>query len=66
MRNPKCPGCPGHRHPRQYLCRDCWDQLPGDTRNRLNRRDANAFLRLRQLHAALADRTPLAIIRVSR
>ncbi|MGW2379282.1 hypothetical protein [Streptomyces sp. NPDC001658] len=62
----KCPGCSGRRHRGHYLCLSCWRSLPADTRGRLARRDSRAFLRLRQLHAALADRTPLAIIRVSR
>jgi hypothetical protein len=66
MRTPTCPSCKGQRHPRHLLCRSCWDQLPGDTRQRLTRRDDTARLRLRQLRAALTDRTPLAIIRVSR
>ena len=62
----KCPACPGRRHPRQYLCNACWRSLPCTTRGRLARRDARAFQRLRELHRALAAKTPLAIIRVSR
>jgi hypothetical protein len=62
----KCPGCSGTRAPRQYLCRACWRTLPTTTRSRLMRRDPHAMIRLRQLHDALAARTPLAVIRVSR
>lgn len=68
MHEPDCPTrtCPRRRDRRHYLCNACWRALPADTRGRLSRRDARAFLRLRQLHAALADGTPLGIIRVSR
>jgi hypothetical protein len=66
MNAPKCPGCTGHRDHGKYLCNPCWRALPASTRARLTRRDARAFLRLRQLHAALAANTPLKIIRVSR
>jgi hypothetical protein len=62
----KCPGCPGQRNRRQYLCSSCWRTLPAATRGRLARQDARAFLRLRELHAALAARTPLQNIQVSR
>ncbi|MBP5922149.1 MULTISPECIES: hypothetical protein [Streptomyces] len=65
MNTTKCPGCPGRRNHGQYLCRACWRALPASTRGRLGRRDARAFLRLRQLHQALAAKTPIAIIRVS-
>lgn len=61
-----CPGCPGRREQRQYLCPACWRSLPNDTRGRLARRDTRARLRLRQLHVALADNVPLGVIRVSR
>jgi len=61
----KCPGCPtGRRHPRQYLCLNCWRALPAATRGRLARRDARAMFRLRQLQAELKAGTPLAVIRV--
>lgn len=67
MRELKCPGCPdGRRSVKQYLCLSCWRALPNVTRGRLARRDARAMLRLRQLHTALAERTPLGVIRVSR
>jgi len=66
MRELKCPGCPGFRSPRQYLCSACWRALPNATRGRLARRDSHAMLRLRQLHNALAASTPLGVIRVSR
>lgn len=68
MRELACPGpgCGNHRHPRQYLCSACWRALPNETRGRLSRRDPRALLRLRQLRAALAERTPLGVIRVSR
>lgn len=62
----RCPGCPGRREPRHYLCPTCWRALPNETRGRLGRRDGRALQRLRQLHSALADRTPLGVIRVSR
>lgn len=65
-RTVKCPGCPGRRNHGQYLCRACWRALPATTRGRLALRDARAFLRLRELHRALAANTPVAIIRVSR
>ncbi|MEV1063414.1 hypothetical protein [Streptomyces sp. NPDC050263] len=66
MRELNCPGCPGRRTPRQYLCSACWRTLPAVTRGRLARRDQHAGLRLRELHTALAARTPLGVIRVSR
>jgi len=68
MRELKCPGpgCTAYRSPRQYLCLACWRALPASTRGRLARRDPRAWLRLRELHVALAARTPLGIIRVSR
>lgn len=62
----RCPGCPGRRAYHQYLCNPCWSALPAITRGLLALRDSRAHLRLRQLHTALADNTPLAIIRVSR
>ncbi|MFJ7049015.1 hypothetical protein ACIQVC_37255 [Streptomyces sp. NPDC101112] len=61
----KCPGCLGRRRRADYLCNTCWRTLPASTRGRLARHDARAFQRLRELHSALAARTPLAIIRVS-
>lgn len=61
----KCPGCPGRRNRGQHLCNNCWRSLPASTRSRLTRRDARAFARVRELHAALAARTPLQVIRVS-
>ncbi|QJT06872.1 hypothetical protein G9272_16835 [Streptomyces asoensis] len=66
MRELNCPGCPGRRSPRQYLCRTCWFALPQATRVRLTLRDGRALLRLRQLHQELAARTPLGVIRVGR
>lgn len=65
-RTVKCPGCPGRRNPRQYLCSSCWRALPDTTRGRLSRRDARAFLRVRELHTALAASIPLPDIEVSR
>ncbi|WP_425244829.1 hypothetical protein [Streptomyces sp. NEAU-NA10] len=66
MREVKCPGCPGRRAVKQYLCPDCWRALPNATRGRLALRDPRALFRLRQLHQALEAGTPLGIIRVSR
>lgn len=62
----KCPGCPGRREHGHYLCNTCWRTLPASTRGRLTLRDRRAFLRLRQLHAELAAKTPLPLIRVGR
>lgn len=61
-----CPCCPNVRQTGHYMCRNCWSALPADTRSRLNRRDDRAFARLRELHAAIATRTPLRAITVSR
>lgn len=63
---PRCPACPGRRNHGHYLCSGCWRALPAITRGRLALRDGRAFLRLRQLHAALADNTPVQLIRVGR
>lgn len=65
-RTVKCPGCPGQRNRSHYLCNSCWRALPASTRGRLSLHDARAFQRLRELHMALADNTPIAIVRVSR
>ncbi|MFM9566143.1 hypothetical protein [Streptomyces turgidiscabies] len=59
-----CPACPRHRGAGQYLCRTCWGLLTPATR-RLNTRDAHAFARLRELHAALDAGRPLPDIEVS-
>ena len=61
-----CPGC--HTRTRaagQYLCRICWLVLPAAARRLLNRRDSKAFARLRELHAQLDRRVPLAEIRIT-
>lgn len=59
-----CPACTGTRAPGQYLCRDCWFQLPTATRTQLNRRDTSATGRLRQLLDQIHAGTPLPDIRI--
>ncbi|WP_329291911.1 hypothetical protein [Streptomyces pseudovenezuelae] len=66
MKELNCPTCPGRRAPRQLLCPTCWHTLPGATRNRLTIRDPRTPMRRQQLRAALADKTPLPLVRVSR
>lgn len=60
-----CLACPRPRSAGQYLCRACWDRIPGATRRRLNQRDSRAFARLRELHAQLVSHVPLADIEVT-
>lgn len=62
-----CPGpCDeGVRSSGKYLCLSCWSDLPMPARRALSRRDAQAFARLRELHAQLQAATPLGEIAVS-
>lgn len=60
-----CPAdCGRTRAPRQYLCRDCWFQLPRETRRALNASDGKAMARLRSLLDQIHAGTPLAQIRI--
>jgi hypothetical protein len=61
----RCPSCPNTRRAGQYACPSCWGRLSVTTRRRLSIRDSRAFARLRQLHGAIAARTPLPLIEVS-
>ena len=62
----RCPGCPsGIKGPGKYLCLGCWNSLPMAGRRLLNRRDAHAFARLRQLHTQLDAGVPLAAIHIT-
>ncbi|WP_405759510.1 hypothetical protein OG234_13495 [Streptomyces sp. NBC_01420] len=60
-----CLACPAPRAAGTYLCPTCWSRLPDPTRRKLNRRDHNAFARLRELTAAIQAGTPLHQITVS-
>ncbi len=61
-----CPSCNAARKGRgQYLCRDCWAQLPAPARRALSRRDAQAWARLRQLHTHLDSGRPLAHLEIT-
>jgi hypothetical protein len=61
----RCPSCPNTRRTGQYMCPSCWGRLTAIARQRLSIRDGRAFARLRQLHGAIAARTPLHQIEVS-
>lgn len=61
----RCPSCPNTRRPGHYTCSSCWGRLSVTARRRLSLRDGRAFARLRQLHGAIAARTPLPLIEVS-
>jgi hypothetical protein len=60
-----CPCCGANRAAGQYLCRRCWFRLPYAARLTLQRRDDQAMARLQELHTQLADRVPLAEIRIT-
>ncbi|MFD7509522.1 hypothetical protein ACFV5N_09290 [Streptomyces sp. NPDC059853] len=61
-----CPSCnTAPRRRGQYLCRGCWAQLPAPARRALSRRDAQAWARLRQLHAHLDSGRPLAHLEIT-
>lgn len=61
-----CPACrTSPRRPGQYLCPDCWGQLPARAQRSLNRRDRLALPRLRELHDQLAEGIPLTEIDVA-
>lgn len=66
MTEANCPACQRRRDRRHHLCPACWRSLPASTRGRLARRDHRTTLRQYQLRAALADKTPVQLIRVSR
>jgi hypothetical protein len=48
-----------------YLCGNCWSLLSNPARRALNRRDTQAFARLRELHQQLDAGVPLAQIQVT-
>jgi len=60
----KCLACKQPRHPRQYLCWPCWNQIPKSHRYALLKKDANAGVRLIELTHQLGDGVPLAEIEV--
>ena len=60
-----CLNCHASRAAGQYLCRNCWHKIPGTTRQNLNRRDAKAMHRLRELHNQLTAGVPLSDITVT-
>ncbi|MFD5697487.1 hypothetical protein [Streptomyces lasiicapitis] len=61
-----CPNplCHSPRLPGQYLCLNCWRQLPAPARDALSRRGRRAMARVRELHAQLEARVPLSEIKV--
>jgi tRNA(Ile2) C34 agmatinyltransferase TiaS len=62
----RCPGCPtGMKAQGKYLCLGCWNTLTMTARRALNRRDSQAFARLRELHRQLDTSVPLAEIRIT-
>jgi hypothetical protein len=48
-----------------YLCRACWGQVPAAARRVLNRRDALAVTRLRELHAHIDAHRPLSDLEIT-
>lgn len=60
-----CRACRKPKPSRLYLCGNCWDQLPPDTRRALNRKDGQALARLRQLHAHINSGLPLADLEIT-
>lgn len=54
-----CLSCTANRAAGQYLCRRCWGQLPETAQRRLNKRDRQAFLRLRELSRQIEAGVPL-------
>jgi hypothetical protein len=60
-----CRSCQQPRRAGQYLCRDCWYQLPAHTRSALNRRGGGAIGRLSELYAQITEGVPLAEIEVA-
>jgi hypothetical protein len=61
-----CVGCHQRESKeQQYLCRECWFQLPPATRARLRQRDREARNRLFQLYSAIHRGVPLADIQVA-
>lgn len=54
-----CPVDGKPKLPAQYVCRGCWWTLQPQARNRLNRKDDDAFRRLAILHEQLGDGVPL-------
>ncbi|MEC3995053.1 hypothetical protein VSR01_16530 [Actinacidiphila sp. DG2A-62] len=60
-----CPSCRTPKPVRHYLCPACWRQLPAAARDALDRRDGQAFARLRELRASLAAGVPLADISIT-
>lgn len=60
-----CRACQTPKPLRMYLCPNCWKQLLAHTRRALNRRDSQAFARLRELHRQVDAGVPLAEIQVT-
>jgi hypothetical protein len=66
MTGPRCPtSCGRTRESSKYLCLICWKSLPGAARRALNKRDARAYARLRELHAQLERGVPLTDISIT-
>lgn len=65
MTTTPCRVCRTPKPARLYLCNGCWGQLSGPARRALNRRDGQAWARLRALHTQLDAGVPLAEITVT-
>lgn len=63
--NTPCHNCKTPKPSRMYLCHNCWFSLSNAARRALNRRDSQAFARLRELHKQLDAGVPLADIQVT-
>jgi hypothetical protein len=66
MKPPKCPACGGDKPAPLYLDRGCWFTLQPAARTALNRRDALASQRLRELYRQLQDGVALHLIEITR
>jgi hypothetical protein len=65
MNPPKCPACQGPKRARLYVCGGCWYTLQPRARAALNRRDAFASVRLRELYEQLQRDVPLHEIAIT-
>jgi hypothetical protein len=63
---PPCPACEEPKPARLYLCGGCWVTLTRAARTALNRRDALASQRLRELYRQLQEGVALHLIEVTR
>lgn len=61
----RCPACQAPKPARHYLCGSCWTLLPTAARRALNRRDGQAFARLRELHRHVDRGRPLAELEIT-